>query len=476
MALPSITPAKPLAPATAPAQPSPPAQPKLGEIPTPEPIIPPAVGSKLAPEMDTPQRLRHSVWAVPNDVMARGTQTLGKSYRNLAKVVDDVSLQMTFCNKADMSGCRWDPLFLPGGPKREKPDDPDPADQERIDWLTQVVKLLQEGSSIQVLAGYKLIDPGKPPKEPDSNAADYAAKKRQYNLDKALFDANKANFDAFNKLLNAAITNASALGQKKEAAEPGKEAKKEDPKIDTSKIEKFADELVKFFKANCSTCDGISFDIEGIFPIASSSLDHQKALGLAATEFYRFVASKIEPKIVAVAAGALVDDVIAFNNYKDGVLSGRTQAFASAIAHPYEMALGHPNLIVRPMMYDGQPLHKSKTEAMLQWERDMLDYALSKAGGKGIPSANFQVGIKTISKGGTGLGNITSPATVDEVARICRTHEVAGSGRPAMVGLIYFPYVEAMGSFKGHNAALNPGAPEAGGDGTPLQAPRPMAP
>ena len=61
-------------------------------------------------------------------------------------------------------------------------------------------------------------------------------------------------------------------------------------------------------------------------------------------------------------AGALVSDVNAFYNYKDGAPpakpSGATQAFASALAHPYEMAVGHANLIVRPMVYDGQPVHK----------------------------------------------------------------------------------------------------------------------
>ena len=63
---------------------------------------------------DAATAARISVWAVPNDVVVRGTHTIAPSTRGSAGVLDDVSLQATCCNKADLSDLRWDPNFLPG--------------------------------------------------------------------------------------------------------------------------------------------------------------------------------------------------------------------------------------------------------------------------------------------------------------------------------------------------------------------------
>jgi len=65
-------------------------------------------------------RRRISVWAQPNDVMARGTSTVNTAYTKLGGVLDDVSLQMTFYNSAKMDAMIWDFDFLPGGKDAEK--------------------------------------------------------------------------------------------------------------------------------------------------------------------------------------------------------------------------------------------------------------------------------------------------------------------------------------------------------------------
>ena len=394
-----------------------------------------------------PNRRRISVWAVPNDVVVRGTHTIGARYQGLGGVLDDVSLQATFCNKADLSDLRWDPNFMPGA-----------KDAEIDTWLADVQKGLAK-DKIQVLAGYALMaqtaadQPQPPVRAPSDSDEDFAAKQTKYQRNLALYNTKKANFDALDNWLNAAIDG------------------NESPKMDV-----FVASLVAFFNKHCPDYDGISFDIEGLTPTGSHTVD---AMGKAVSRFFGAVAAAIDPKIVAVATGALVSPTNAFNNYKGGSKSGSQTAIVSAQTMPYEMAVGHANLIVRPMMYDGQPAHDGgQHEAMLQWQRDMCVYALVTCnGGKGIASGSFQVGLKTSAKGGTGLGAVTTKGDIKDHATECRTHKSrtsSGATAPDIaddVGIIFFPSIGPT-TYADVDAALNPGAAPAGSSGTPLQVPR----
>jgi hypothetical protein len=406
-------------------------------------------------------RRRISVWAQPNDVMARGTSTVNAAYTKLGGVLDDVSLQMTFCNSAKMNAVIWDFDFLPGG-----------KDAEKDKWLADVKSGLG-AVKIQVLAGYELmrLDPAKrpalPTQLPGEETAAFAARTKRARADQVRFDAKSGSFNGFNDWLNASIAGG-----------------------ETPKMDSFVTSLQTFFEGHCKGYDGISFDIEGLGPTGSNTVAQ---MAKAVSTFYGKVADAIWPKVVGIAAGALVSATDAFNDYATGgppTAPSRSQrAIAGALVQPYEMAVNHPNLIVRPMMYDGQPAF-SKTkgaprdpvEGMLQWQRDMCVYALVTCnGGKGIANGSFQVGIKTNSQGGTGLGGVTTEARILAHATECRTHKsrrtaALPAGRdpdiPDDVGIIFFPGLSGVTTYPNIDGALNPTGPAAGLVGTPIQVPR----
>jgi hypothetical protein len=405
-----------------------------------------------------PNRRRISVWAVPNDVMARGTTTLGAKYTGLGGVLDDVSLQATFYNNPKMTGVIWDFDFIPGG-----------KDAEKDKWLADVKKALA-ADGIQVLAGYELMhldpkeQPRPPVKQPGESDADFAGRQSKFKANLTRFNAKKASFDGLNDWLNASIDGGEA------------------PAMDT-----FVASLVAFYNQHCKDYDGISFDIEGLGPTGPHTVDQ---MARAASTFYGKIADAIWPKIVGVANGALVSATAAFNHYKNGgpptSPSSSQAAMSGALVNPFEMAANHPNLIVRPMMYDGQPAFSAtkgapddKHEGMMQWQRDMCMYALVTCnGGKGIRNSSFQVGIKTTSTGGTGLGGVTTAQTILAHATECRTHKsrkTQGAQDPDVpddVGIIFFPSLGSSTTYGNVDGAINPTGPKAGPVGTPLQVPK----
>ena len=362
-------------------------------------------------------RRRISVWAQPNDVMPRGASTVNSAYTKLGGVLDDVSLQMTFCNSAKLDAVVWDFDFLPGG-----------KDTEKDKWLADV---------------------------------------KSARADQVRFDAKSGAFNGFNDWLNASI------------------AGSESPKLDV-----FIKTLQTFFDTHCKGYDGISFDIEGLGPTGSNTVAQ---MAKAVSTFYGKVADSIWPKAVGIAAGALVSATDAFNDYANGgppTAPSRSQrAIPGALVQPYEMAVNHPNLIVRPMMYDGQPAFsktkgapRDNAEGMLQWQRDMCVYALVTCnGGKGIANGSFQVGIKTNSQGGTGLGGVTTETNLLRHATECRTHKSRKTATlpagqdpdiPDDVGIIFFPSLSGVTTYAKIDGALNPTGPAAGIVGTPIQVPR----
>ena len=389
-------------------------------------------------------RVRVSVWAVPNDVVVRGTHTITSKYQGLAGLLDDVSLQATFCNKPDLSDMRWDPNFLPGA-----------KDKEVDQWLADVQQGLTK-DKIQVLAGYALMaqkaseEPKAPARKDGESDDDFKTRQQAFQRNLSLFKTKKANFDGFNGWINDAADGS------------------ENPKMDT-----FVKTLVAFYQKHCASYDGISFDIEGLTPRQNSDAGIDK-LAKAVSSFFGKVADALPSQIVGVATGALIDAKTAFNNDNGTTV----KALVQARVMPYEMAVGHKNLIVRPMMYDGQPLNSAgKHEGMMQWQRDMCDYALKKCNsGSGIPNGSFQVGLKTLAAGGAdghGIGSVTTGSDIVAHAKLCRTH-MARANSADNVGIIFFPGIGAS-SYKDVDAAINAGAPRAGLAGTPVQVPRPAA-
>jgi len=315
------------------------------------------------------------------------------------------------------------------------------------------------------------LDPAKrpalPTQLPDEDSATFAARVKRARADQVRFDAKSGSFKGFNDWLNASI------------------AGSETPTMDS-----FVTSLQTFFEGHCKGYDGISFDIEGMGPTGSNTVAQ---MAKAVSTFYGKVADAIWPKVVGVAAGALVSATDAFNDYANGgppTAPSRSQrAIAGALVQPYEMAVNHPNLIVRPMMYDGQPAFsktkgapRDSAEGMLQWQRDMCVYTLVTCnGGKGIASGSLQVGIKTSSQGGTGLGGVTTEANILRHAAECRTHKSRKTAAlpagqdpdiPDNVGIIFFPGLGGVTTYPKIDGALNPTGPAAGLVGTPIQVPR----
>ena len=271
-------------------------------------------------------RVRVSVWAVPNDVVVRGTHTITSKYQGLAGLLDDVSLQATFCNKPDLSDLRWDPNFLPGA-----------KDKEVDQWLADVQKGLTK-DKIQVLAGYALMaqkaseEPKAPARKDGESDDDFKTRQQAFQRNLSLFKTKKANFDGFNSWINDAADGS------------------ENPKMDM-----FVATLVAFYQKHCASYDGISFDIEGLTPRQNSDAGIDK-LAKAVSSFFGKVADALPSQIVGVATGALIDAKTAFNNDNGTTV----KALVQARVMPYEMAVGHKNLIVRPMMYDGQPAQQRR--------------------------------------------------------------------------------------------------------------------
>jgi hypothetical protein len=163
------------------------------------------------------------------------------------------------------------------------------------------------------------------------------------------------------------------------------------------------------------------------------------------------VADLLAPKsmIVAVATGSLISDTHVSRQFKqlpDGSKveipgSRQSPGFAFFLTHPYQMAVGHPNLLLRPMAYDNGLFKGKKDDAILEWHEDIIRYALEDAL---VPASQFQLGIR-VTAGGLG-GDINDPKNV--------TRRCSGVLRRKKVGLCMFPDISSF--WKPSNDTLNP--------------------
>lgn len=215
--------------------------------------------------------------------------------------------------------------------------------------------------------------------------------------------------------------------------------------------------------------DGIGFDIETI-GVNTFDQEFEAFYGTLA----RLLAA--DNRILTFAAGAFAVD-------------GETDPNAAHMrSQKYRLAKLAPNIIVRPMGYDGGNVYDPVAKTGLH--KDLIDCALNDVG---LHPSQFQMGVKLVGqlqvgtapvrqKDGTTKNEpvfqkvgISAPFTrADVQARITDLY------RPNRIGLIGFslggpsvPSSTAMRSdIKTFDAILNPSGPAPGTPGTPLQCPR----
>jgi hypothetical protein len=190
----------------------------------------------------------------------------------------------------------------------------------------------------------------------------------------------------------------------------------------------------------CPLFDGISIDVE--------TLRNEPAVTRGFTALCRGLAARLAPRgIVAVAVGSKVSDTDAF--------AAGSGALAQTLAIEWRMAVGVPNLVIRPMGYD------AGDAGIEAWHGRIVRYAL---GTVGLAPSQFQMGVKTVA----GNGSMSRQRIEAE----CRTLL-----RPSGVGLIDFTLVGRQSPspaplpHTAFDAALNAGAPRPATVGEPLQVP-----
>jgi hypothetical protein len=195
--------------------------------------------------------------------------------------------------------------------------------------------------------------------------------------------------------------------------------------------------------------DGVGFDVE-LNGLRASDADNFCAFY---GELAKLLAAK--DKILTVATGVGI-----------GGADDERSLLGTFCAQPFRLALGHPNVIIRPMAYDNFVLDDA---GILKWHQDIVDYALVKVG---LQPGQLQLGIKT--------SNNVSPrdpswkAPPGWTSRKCCFNSQGVKDRcvnvlaPKKVGVINFA---GWVDFKSINEGLNPHLIPSGTVGQPLQVP-----
>jgi hypothetical protein len=301
-------------------------------------------------------RARFSVYADPSVV------TDGNLVRD---VIDDVSLLVTVQN----DGTSMKPVF-------------DIVIQESTDLagarkkFRDIIALCHDKAGVQVLAGYGLVDRGKP------------------------------RIQEFDRWLDR-------LGDHKVQAEADAE------------IDAYAQAVVSFLDTKVGDgglrFDGISFDIEscGLFggPLVQDNLTPDKLARVRRVlrRFYKTVADllAVDNRICAVTLGGMMSDNAAVVSGKlSSVPKAKEFAAPAAKLHVYDLAKDAPNIIIRPMAYDNaggthaseptavQKDHGARKETIpafnrdpgqLEWHEAIVKFALEE---KQLHPGQFQLAMK----------------------------------------------------------------------------------
>ncbi len=200
--------------------------------------------------------------------------------------------------------------------------------------------------------------------------------------------------------------------------------------------------------------DGIGFDIE---TVGVNTMDQQfEAL-------YGTLAQLLakDNRILTYASATFA---------KDGETSHEAAHMRS---QRYSLAKLAPNIIARPMGYDGGHVYNEQTKKGLH--KEGIDCAL---GDVGLHPSQFQMGVKLVGfllSGGRQKVGISSPWDAATVQKRCDDLY-----RPNRIGLISFAIggpsepssAQMRTSIKSFDPKLNPRGPKAGTVGSPLQCPR----
>lgn len=150
----------------------------------------------------------------------------------------------------------------------------------------------------------------------------------------------------------------------------------------------YAKRLSDFVFDQLPDADGISFDIEHIPPVAEMSIPDQASFF---TRFYRAISVRLatKRKIVAIAVGEFDNQVasVAIEDLQARFDHATTMVFARV--HPYSLAKGFPNILLRPMAFGSLSAQKG-VAAQQKWHEDIVRYAMEVAG---VPPEQFQLGV-----------------------------------------------------------------------------------
>lgn len=371
-------------------------------------------------------RVRFSLYAAPDHIVESNLST---ATNKADDIVDDLSLLITVQNTENENAPMepdWDVGRKPSTQFTE---------QQVIDFYKGVIKRCH-AHRIQVLAGYGLVDRGV---------------KRIVRFDKWLDELTK-----------------QADGGKAEAT-------------------RFANALVNFIDSKMPGFDGISFDIEscglfkgsvlaGVNKNPGAQKDKIAQLRRALRFFYHAVADRlaVDNRICAITVGGMMSDDAAALPLPS-VPSINPNALLAPRLHTYDLPIGKPNIIIRPMAYDnaGGTGADAKIPAFnrdpgqFEWHQAIVEFALRQ---KHISPQQFQLGIKNFSPRDDTGKETGQGGTVPEPNRIIRRcTEIL---RPNRVGLILFamfqpPNGEPWDNNSRYNKALN-----ADPSGNPIRRPR----
>jgi hypothetical protein len=198
------------------------------------------------------------------------------------------------------------------------------------------------------------------------------------------------------------------------------------------------------------TFDGLGFDLENM---------NDKAAKDPLVKFYRAVAKEItvgkakRGRFVSVAGAPFSSpDLIVLPEtmprVPDPKNPGKTMPSPKGAGpsgfmplHPFEMARGLSNLIMRPMCYDTFTVEPpTSKERRAKWHQDILDFAVRKSkqnGGKPPATVRtFQMGFKYF----TGTSNTATTGNLDGIVKPPELFEVCAAMRRAGVGVVLFAF------------------------------------
>ena len=366
-------------------------------------LVGPSVDAGKTREVKISTRLRTSLWASPN-------YTTNANLSGMTGI-DDLSLLVTYVNghfgrpgaTSDPMAlaAEWDDIYRPGANTSPK----------EKDFYNHLIGLCHK-KGVQALVGFQ--------------HAGNTNTKEVNGVPTTFFPPRTVSFRKWVVACNKLSTS------KKEQA-----------------IDLFIERLVSRCESELPDYDGISFDIEHTPSVHAMPTEAQAEFF---TYFYRAAAKRLvaSGKFIAVAVGSF-DNQVASVNVKDlqkRFEHGSTIEFARA--HPYQMAKGHANMILRPMAYGPYSSQQGNKE-QLQWHADILEYVY---GYVGLAPDQFQLGFDP-----------TTPLP-DRCKNLLRPNQT-GVARFALGKAQFWPFIDAM------DKQLNPDERPPGTKGQPLQCPRP---